>query len=93
MDSPAIILRREDLPLPFVPATNKIFQSTTTSFWDQTASGYFTPLNSTSSATFVYSTTTAENAAVSISTTAAVTGNAAADNTAEVNMLYYLMKI
>lgn len=74
-------------------ATNKIFQSNSATFWAASGNEYFTPLNSTASATFNFAYTAIENAAVSISTTAAITGNAANDNTGEVNMLYYLISI
>lgn len=73
--------------------TNVIISQTDGSFWQSTANRYIVNLNSSFGGAGGAAPATVENAAISISRTSAITGNAANNNTAKVTMLYYTISI
>lgn len=73
--------------------TNVIASNSDGSFWQSTSTKYIVNLDSSFGGSSGAATSTVENAAISISRTSAITGNAANNNTAKVTMLYYTISI
>lgn len=71
---------------------NSLYSFTASTFLTATANEYAI-MTQSSTAQLAFSAATVENAAISVSTSAAITGNAAANNTMKVEILYYTVTL
>lgn len=71
---------------------NSLYSFTASTFLTATANEYAI-MTQSSTAQLTFSAATVENAAISVSTSAAITGNAAANNTMKVEILYYTVTL
>jgi len=71
--------------------TNGIFQVSSAGFWTATQNAYIIPFNTGSS--LQMNASAVENVAVMVAASSGISGNAAANNTAEIQIMYYTIAI